>query len=92
MRGTKEIKQEQNIQDWVSKLICREGWKGEILAEWNNNNFRHFRRWEDEQVFELPRGKKLCYKTHKPDPKCNKRSYNWNVEREKHEYKETRDS
>ena len=33
MRGNKEIKQKQNIQDCVSKLICREGVKGEILAQ-----------------------------------------------------------
>ena len=33
MRGNKEIKRNQNIQDWVPKLICRGGGKGEILAQ-----------------------------------------------------------
>jgi hypothetical protein len=42
MRGNKEIKQKQNIQDFVSKLICREGGKGEILARLINNNFLNF--------------------------------------------------
>ena len=33
MRGAKEIKEKQNIKNWVSKLICWEGGKGEILAQ-----------------------------------------------------------
>jgi len=42
MRGNKEIKRNQNIQDWVPKLICRGGGKGEILAQWINNNSFNF--------------------------------------------------
>jgi hypothetical protein len=37
MRVDEQLEQKQSIQDWVSKLICRDGEQGGILAQGNTN-------------------------------------------------------